>query len=66
MVSVATLRTFEIVLAVSLACWNSRQRPKESEALIFTILWKFVETVLLRNPLDWFEDRYLREYASGI
>ena len=35
--SVATLRTFEMILAVSLTRWNSRLKPKENVVLIFTI-----------------------------
>lgn len=38
MVSVATLRTFEMDLSVSLTRWNSRLKPKENEVLIFTIV----------------------------
>jgi hypothetical protein len=37
MVSVATLRTFEIVLIVSTTCLNSKQKPNENEVLNFTI-----------------------------
>lgn len=64
MVSVATLRTFEIELSVSLTCWSSRVKPKENEVLSLTI-YKSVFVGLLRIPLDWIEDHYLREYASG-
>ena len=38
MVSVATLRTFEIDLSVSLTRWNSRQKPKDNEVLNFTMI----------------------------
>ena len=37
MVSVATLRTFEMDLSVSLTLWNSRVKPKENEVLNFTM-----------------------------
>ena len=38
MVSVATLRTFEMVLIVSLTRWNSRLKPKVNVDLNFTIV----------------------------
>jgi len=37
MVSVATLRTFEIELSVSLTLWSSRVKPKVNVVLILTI-----------------------------
>ena len=37
MVSVATLRTFEMDLSVSLTRWSSRVKPNENEVLNLTI-----------------------------
>ncbi len=37
MVSVATLRTFEIELSVSLTLWSSKVKPKENVVLSLTI-----------------------------
>ena len=37
MVSVATLRTFEMDLSVSLTRWSSSVKPKENVVLILTI-----------------------------
>ena len=51
MVSVATLRTFEIELSVSLTRWNSKVKPKENEVLILTIKWN-VFVGWERIPLD--------------
>ena len=66
MVSVATLRTFEIVLIVSTTCLNSKQKPNENEVLNFTIDNGFVWIDSFDVPLDWFEDHYLWEYAPDI
>ena len=50
MVFVATLRTFEIVLIVSLTRWSSRLKPKENVDLILTITiimqWRLVTGAL--------------------
>ena len=43
MVSVATLRTFEIELSVSLTRWSSRVKPKENVVLSLTIVLYLVE-----------------------
>ena len=51
MVSVATLRTFEIDLSDSLTCWISRVKPNENVVLSLTI-YKSVFVGLLRIPLD--------------
>ena len=40
MVSVATLRTFEMDLSVSLTRWSSRVKPKENEVLILTMAFE--------------------------
>ena len=38
MVSVATLRTFEIELSVTLTRWSSRVKPKENVVLSLTVI----------------------------
>ena len=38
MVSVATFRTFEKSLTVSLTCLNSKQKPKVNVVLIFAMI----------------------------
>lgn len=64
MVLIATLRTFEMVLAVSLTRWSSRQKPNDKEVLILTIE-KIGVHVYTRIHWIEIEDQYLREYASG-
>ena len=52
MVSVATLRTFEIELSVSLTRWSSRVKPKENVVLILTIALHLVHMGDKEVPLD--------------
>ena len=61
MVSVATLRTFEIELSVSLTLWSSRVKPKENVVLILTI----IERVFVLNDLKEFHWIRLRTDTSG-
>ena len=63
MVSVATLRTFEMDLSVSLTRWNSRLKPKENVDLNLTIGY---DSSWVIQIIRWIriEDHYLREYAS--
>lgn len=60
MVSVATLRTFEIELSVSLTRWSSRVKPKENVVLILTI----IERVFVLNDLKEFHWIRLRTDTS--
>ena len=65
MVSVATFRTFEKSLTVSLTRLNSKQKPKVNVVLIFAMIVSFV----VNNVTDithWIrnEDHYLWDYAS--
>ena len=60
MVSVATLRTFEIELSVSLTCWSSRVKPKENVVLILTIVLYLVE--MCDKEFHWIR---MRTITSG-
>ena len=64
MVSFETLRTFEMILAVSLTRLNSRLTSKDS--LVESLTINEVVLLMFRIPLDEYEDHYLREYASGV
>lgn len=64
MVSFETLRTFEMVLAVSLTRLNSRLMSKDS--LVESLTINEVVLFEIKKPLDEYEDRYLWEYAPGV
>ena len=65
MVSFETLRTFEMILAVSLTRLSSRLTSKDSLVENLTIVDNGFE-MINGTPLDGYEDRYLREYASAF
>ena len=60
MVSVATLRTFEIELSVSLTFWSSRVKPKVNVVLILTIVLHWVQ--MSDKKIHWIR---LRTITSG-
>jgi hypothetical protein len=65
-ISLATRKTFEIVLAVSLNRLNSRAMSKDSLVEKWTML--LVRSLSFGVVAHWMsnEDQYLREYASAL
>ena len=66
MVSFEALRTFEMILAVSLTRFISKRMSKDSLVEKWTMLIMREIRGGKETPLDWNEDHYLREYTSAL
>ena len=66
MVSFETFRTFEMILAVSLTCLDSRRTSKDSLVENLTIKNKNILRDGKQNQWISIEDHYLWVYASAL